>query len=338
MRAKDFLAFTAVALWASPAIAAEPCPLGAAAPETLHGPLQGRNILVRTTPPSAISFTSGLQRDDDGAPTAYDRGKPDGGPDEGLDHICNGGSVLEVVEGRLVNKYGKEGSVGPLADELHRVERSAMCKSDYVAIRDAHFPRCAMGRLCMLWFGVAAKRRSCGFGRTYEGQTDRRCGRPILQRDAQGRERHFYLTTTWLTRPDATEGSKVQSDYVDASTVPYIVMPGGVILPRGEEVQPGDLAAVVYGHKTVWAVVGDSGPKDSLGEASRALLNRLTGGSDVEEEYPAATILFPGTSSEILTHWPLDPDKIVTAGRAALERAGGRDAFRACRNLAHLDE
>jgi hypothetical protein len=279
-------------------------------------------------------WKSGLERDDDGAPAAYHSGLAGGGPDPGLDHICNGAMVLEVKDGRLVNVYHKDGSVGRLNEAGHEVERTAMCKSDYIALRDAGFPQCRAGGYCMLWVGILAEPRECGFGKKDDdGVPDRRCGVPVRQQDG-----YFYVSPTWLRRDGAPERSKDQSDYVDASTVPYVVTPGGLTLPTGEPARKGDLAVVVRGNRTVWALVGDSGPSNKLGEASRALLERLTGGSDVDEDDPAATILFPGTGSTILTHWPLNPDRIAMAGRAALDRAGGLAAFRACPGLARLGE
>jgi hypothetical protein len=332
MRAKDFLAVTAIALWASPAAAVNSCPLRDATPESLHGPLKGHNV---RTAPSVVTWESKLERDDDGAPAAYHSGLAGGGSDPGLDHICNGAIVLEVKEGRLVNVYHKDGSVGRLDEAGQEAKRTAMCKSDYIALRDAGFPPCKAGGYCMLWVGILSEPRECGFGKSDDdGMPDTRCGVPVRQRDGAGNEGYFYVSPTWLRRKGSPDDSRDQSDYVDASTVPYIVTPGGLTLPNGKQAERGDLAAVVRGNRTVWAVVGDSGPSDKIGEASRALLKRLGGSTDD----PATTILFTGTSANILTHWPLDPARIAIAGRAALEGAGGLAAFRACHGLARLDE
>jgi hypothetical protein len=134
---------------------AQTCPLQIAAGHDLSGPLMGKQVLA-SKEPAAVSFRSKVDRDDDGAPDAYHRGLPGGGPDPGLDHICAGGSVMEYRDGRLYDKYATGGSVGQLQGH------SPECKRDYIQIRDAGFPACAPGQLCMLWYGLASEPRHCG--------------------------------------------------------------------------------------------------------------------------------------------------------------------------------
>ena len=103
-------------------------------------------------------------------------------------------------------------------------------------------------------------------------------------------------------------------------------------LPHGQKWRAGDLAAVVWKGKTAYAVVGDEGPEYKIGEASRALLQKF-GVLSVDAGHPATTLLFPGSSSKMLGHWPLDPNKIEAAVHDRINAAGGADALRACPGL-----
>ncbi|MFD7714019.1 glycoside hydrolase family 75 protein [Streptomyces sp. NPDC059785] len=70
-----------------------------------------------------------------------------------------------------------------------------------------------------------------------------------------------------------------QSDgrYLSAETLPYIVVPapGPVWDHRAHGIQGGSLAAVVYGDRVQYAVVGDVGPGEIIGEASYATARGL---------------------------------------------------------------
>ncbi|MEZ4386401.1 MAG: glycoside hydrolase family 75 protein [Candidatus Krumholzibacteriia bacterium] len=80
--------------------------------------------------------------------------------------------------------------------------------------------------------------------------------------------RHGQLTTS-LQYP----GQVGQDRYVDAERVPYIVLPRG--LPERFGIALGDLAAVRYRGRTVFAVFADVGPADRLGEGSIRLAELL---------------------------------------------------------------
>jgi hypothetical protein len=60
--------------------------------------------------------------------------------------------------------------------------------------------------------------------------------------------------------------------YLSAETLPYIVVPasGGIWNFRDHGIGPGSVAAVIYGDRVQYAVVGDTGPEDIIGEASYA--------------------------------------------------------------------
>ncbi|MER6129364.1 glycoside hydrolase family 75 protein [Streptomyces sp. NPDC001795] len=91
---------------------------------------------------------------------------------------------------------------------------------------------------------------------------------------------YFSATTAYL-----------QSDgrYLSAETLPYIVVPGASTIWDHREygVRGGSLAAVIYQGRVQYAVVGDIGPKEVIGEASYATAKALgirpdprTGGAD----------------------------------------------------------
>jgi hypothetical protein len=70
-----------------------------------------------------------------------------------------------------------------------------------------------------------------------------------------------------------------QSDgrHLSAETLPYIVVPGvsGTWDHRAYGVGGGSVAAVVYRDRVQYAVVGDTGPRDIIGEASYAAAKAL---------------------------------------------------------------
>lgn len=109
---------------------------------------------------------------------------------------------------------------------------------------------------------------------------------------------------------------------INADSVPYVVIPlGGFDKSLG--VQVGDVAAVVYGPKRVFAVVADKGPKCKLGEGS-IQLHELLGHTvckmrapngdcvklrDEGIENDVLYFLFPGTHKDLLPG--LTPENIL---------------------------
>jgi len=99
--------------------------------------------------------------------------------------------------------------------------------------------------------------------------------------------------------------------FLDAAIVPFFVLPGG---PFGN-VGRGDIAiiyAVVNGQeRVVHAVIGDSGPTESFGEASVALLQLLEKGS-----------ILPVQNNTDLNSWDIDGTLTVTVLLLGNTRAG----------------
>ncbi|MCX3061698.1 glycoside hydrolase family 75 protein [Streptomyces beihaiensis] len=101
----------------------------------------------------------------------------------------------------------------------------------------------------------------------------------------------LFVSTTAYQRSDGRE--------LSAEELPYVVVPGASSIwsPARSKVTGGTVAAVVHRDRVVYAVVGDTGPNDLIGEASYATARALGinadpagGGAGDEVTY----ILFPG--------------------------------------------
>lgn len=76
---------------------------------------------------------------------------------------------------------------------------------------------------------------------------------------------------------DTTAYQQSDGRYLSAETLPYIVVPGvsGIWDHRDHGVRGGSVAAVVYRDRVQYAVVGDTGPSQIIGEASYATAKAL---------------------------------------------------------------
>ncbi|MEU8975534.1 glycoside hydrolase family 75 protein [Streptomyces monashensis] len=108
----------------------------------------------------------------------------------------------------------------------------------------------------------------------------------------------------------------------NAATTPYVVLPrpdNATWSYRGAGIRPGDVAAVIYNGRVVYAVFADVGPRQQIGEASYATAAALgiapdpsNGGTHDDVTY----ILFPHTRpSPVESH-----DRAARNGRAAATR------------------
>lgn len=116
--------------------------------------------------------------------------------------------------------------------------------------------------------------------------TDGRVNDPAERSAIQRQDRHHR---------DETSLRYADGGSVDPTRIPYIVLPLGF-----EAANTGDLAMVEYGGRRVYAVVGDRGPRGSLGEASVAVARALgidaDGGKGGVESGVRYTV-FPGTGA-----------------------------------------
>ncbi len=104
-------------------------------------------------------------------------------------------------------------------------------------------------------------------------------GYPCRYEAADGSRNGYFLSSTTLENGTAAraDGCAVHR-YLDAETVPYVVLPLGGF----GQVRVGDIAILQSNERpvrTVYAIVGDEGPGTKLGEASIALNAKLLGKS-----------------------------------------------------------
>lgn len=94
-------------------------------------------------------------------------------------------------------------------------------------------------------------------------------GQPIIQNAGDPAPGYFVSTTALV---DGRYPSGDPRRYVDSEQIPYLAIPPEV---RDLGVKLGDLAAVEYGPRTVFAIVADVGPRQKIGEGSIRLNEQL---------------------------------------------------------------
>ncbi|WP_399881709.1 glycoside hydrolase family 75 protein [Streptomyces sp. BBFR51] len=104
---------------------------------------------------------------------------------------------------------------------------------------------------------------------------------------------------------------------LDAERLPYVVVPepSDTWDHREDDVRGGSLAAVVHGDRVRYAVVGDVGPRDLIGEASYAAARSLGIPAD-----PQGGGVASGVTYIVFKHSEVDP----IDDTAAAEKAGER--------------
>jgi hypothetical protein len=134
---------------------------------------------------------------------------------------------------------------------------------------------------------------------------------------------------------DPSRGTCDQARYLDALTVPFVIRPGDTDFTRAG-MDAGDLVAVHQpaSGRTVFAIVGDAGPSDGLGEGSVAL-NAALMGRPLPRTYAEVLALQPqDVLTVVLTDAPMDrpftAERIAAAGQAELDRLGGAPRLAAC--------
>ncbi|MCX5521910.1 glycoside hydrolase family 75 protein [Streptomyces bobili] len=95
--------------------------------------------------------------------------------------------------------------------------------------------------------------------------------------DCDGRPGQRCNSTTDPAFSPATAFQQSDGRYLNAESLPFIVVPGVSTLwnHRDHGVRGGSVAAVVYGDRVQYAVVGDVGPREIIGEASYAAAEAL---------------------------------------------------------------
>jgi hypothetical protein len=137
----------------------------------------------------------------------------------------------------------------------------------------------------------------------------------------------YFVSATALA--DHTKPVNDPTRYVDASKIPFIVLPGGMTRQIGA--RPGDFA-VVYNHrngKSSYAIFADVGPSTRIGEGSMALAENLGIRSDARNGGTRRGVLFlvfPGSGNGR----PRTIEEINAESEKLLHGWGGIDQVTSC--------
>lgn len=137
----------------------------------------------------------------------------------------------------------------------------------------------------------------------------------------------YYVSATLLF--DRTKALSDPARYVDASKIPYIVLPTG--MEKEIAAHPGDFAVVfnLQNLKSSPAIFADTGPTDRIGEGSIALAENLGLWSDARNGGTARGILylvFPGSGNGR----PRPIEEINAEAEQMFQIWGGNEKLTAC--------
>jgi hypothetical protein len=137
----------------------------------------------------------------------------------------------------------------------------------------------------------------------------------------------YYVSSTALT--DRTKSPNDPARYVDSTRIPFVVMPSR--MARGIGMRPGDFAVVfnLRNGQSSYAIFGDVGPSDRIGEGSIALAQNLGIHSDARNggtRRGIAYLIFPGSGDG----WPKTVEQINAQADNLLQAWGGIDLLSAC--------
>lgn len=156
--------------------------------------------------------------------------------------------------------------------------------------------------------------------------TGRSDGKPVIQ-GASDPAPGYYVSATSL---EDTRYTRIQQRrYVDAETIPYIVLPSEVLRATGMRL--GDFAWVRHttSDKSCFALFADGGPAGKIGEGSIALAKALGINPSPKRggiSSPLVSYLaFPGSGTRV----PVPVADINRLGAAALAKFGGSTRYKA---------
>jgi Fungal chitosanase of glycosyl hydrolase group 75 len=137
----------------------------------------------------------------------------------------------------------------------------------------------------------------------------------------------YYVSATALA--DRSKAVNDPTRYVDASRIPFVVLPGGMARQLGA--RPGDFAVVfnLRNGRSSYAIFGDVGPYDRIGEGSVALAENLGIRSDARNGGARRGILylvFPGSGNR----GPRTSEEINAEGQKLLQDWEGSISLDAC--------
>jgi hypothetical protein len=133
-----------------------------------------------------------------------------------------------------------------------------------------------------------------------------------------------------------------QSKWLDALTIPTLVLPGDSEFQTKKALTRNFVVVTTLEQpeRIAYGIVGDTGPKDELGEASvemNRILNGLPAGEkpksyrDAVKRFqgPKSLILiFPGNSNRL--DYPVTPERVTAEVKARFEAWGGKTRLDAC--------
>jgi hypothetical protein len=160
----------------------------------------------------------------------------------------------------------------------------------------------------------------------WEGLAKDRDGNPYIQGPDDPFPGYFVSATALADRTKAPDDP---GRYVNASKIPYIVLPAGMF--REFDARPGDFAAVfnLWNGTSSYAIFADIGPPDRIGEGSIALAENLGVRSDARRGGTRGGILFlvfPGSGNGS----PRTAEEISAEGSKLFQNWGGMGHLNAC--------
>ncbi len=260
--------------------------------------LQNGRTPVTLLDDAALKFRSPLAINTDGAPNAY---HIEGRPGGALNTLCNAGRALSAQHGAY--------------DGYENCDRFL---ADVKAAQQGGWH----GSTRILWHGIVTR--------------DKSRHEPVVQ--DSGEYAGYFVSATSLQNKAYTESD--QRRYLDSRAVPFLVLPKRSAFLEQGGARLGDLAFVIdpLTQLYTFAVVGDLGPKNKLGEASIALAAAIKGIAidpktvtdrtmrKLVVPHDVVTLIFPGSAVAP----PYGPAQIAEAGIAAIQRFGGLDRLKQC--------
>ena len=139
----------------------------------------------------------------------------------------------------------------------------------------------------------------------------------------------------------ARDGDCDQSKWIDALTIPALVLPlSSPFQPRKALMRSLVVAMTLDQKHIAYGIVGDAGPPDKLGEASvemNRILNGLPQGAIPSNAADAIRrfqgpesllIVFPGNENRLA--YPVTPQRVHDLAKARFDAWGGQERLKAC--------
>lgn len=281
----------------------------------VHGDADRTPIFASTSREKAILFVSDLDVNTDGAARSYHLDDPRG---SGL-ALNNMGNAIT----RLFDANGRDITCSPRRGACFQLFMDVFEES-----RDAGYARNGHQRF--------------ETGNIIPWRRDTATGREVPYRTHSGEFAGYFVSQTALiTNPSADICD--QGRYLDALSINAIVLPGRASWRSQDTVtDQGDFAALLdlESGKIAFALVGDTAPREAIGEGTVALAAALGGEtvpptatfSDIRalKRERVDTVIFPTRDVPRMTGGHFSQADIDQLGSEALAAFGGVERLRAC--------